>query len=113
MADAYDDPEECIVIAKLDTNRCVFNNVDDIKISRRTRKRARHFELTVDKCFDDVVDACIKQHGPLWLACVCKEFRAMHANPSETTKMHSVELWDGDELIAGEIGWACGSVYTR
>ena len=47
--------------------------------SKSTRKRAKKFRLTADKCFDEVIDRCVEQHGENWLYPPMRAaFRALH-----------------------------------
>lgn len=88
-------------------------------ISKRTLKLARHYTITIDTAFDDVMLGCIRQHGEGWLyrgvrwilRTLRKEGYTGHR--SVPLEPHSFELWDGEgRLVAGDLGYAMGSVYV-
>ncbi|CDR94045.1 Leu/Phe-tRNA protein transferase, putative [Babesia bigemina] len=63
-----------------------------------------------------VIDAIVQQHGANWMYPeVCTEFNRMHYQRhrfgSVDTRLHSVEVWRGDELIAGEIGCTLNALH--
>jgi hypothetical protein len=51
------------LLPKLHQQRCLMVNLkDDLKISRGTRKQSRHFNVTVDQAFDEVIAAIQVTH---------------------------------------------------
>merc|ERR1719221_1661963 len=88
-------------------------------VSKRVRKRARHYTLTVDTAYDEVMLGCIRQHGEGWLyrgiRWTLRRLRktgytgrhgSIHVAPC------SFELWDANgALVAGDLGYTVGSVY--
>lgn len=100
---------------KLHKMRCILD-FQDLHVPRSIRKRAKKFELTVDKCFDFCIQQCCKQHGEgCWFyPALIKAYRKIFYKPDQFKgiKMHSFELWSNGTVVAGEIGYAVGGVYT-
>uniref|UniRef100_A0A7S4UT52 Leucyl/phenylalanyl-tRNA--protein transferase n=1 Tax=Ditylum brightwellii TaxID=49249 RepID=A0A7S4UT52_9STRA len=106
----------------------------NIHISRSTRKKSGKFELTIDKDFDAVVKGCHAQHGVSWLyPRIVAGFLAIHRQPDHKldamifdsrgrqptgeltpVRIHSVEVWSVQtgKIVAGELGYTVGNVYT-
>ncbi|MFI7676049.1 leucyl/phenylalanyl-tRNA--protein transferase [Actinophytocola sp. NPDC049390] len=86
--------------------------VDEIRLQRSLRKQLRNkveWTTTVDACFGRVVRQCRVGREPKWLtdrlvAGLEKLHEAGHA--------HSVEVWDGDELVGGTFGVRIGGVFS-
>ena len=82
------------------------------------RKQAKHYTMTTDAAYDDVMLGCIHQHGEAWLYrgvrwLLRRLFREGYtggANGAGTggklnVGVHSFELWDRDgQLVAGDLG---------
>jgi Leu/Phe-tRNA-protein transferase len=111
-----------------------------LHVSKSTRKKARPFHLTVNQAFDQVVEACRQQHGSkCWLyPSLVRLFQEMHQAGTVHARMfdrrnrpthqecpvrlYSIEVWSGTttenddesepQLVAGELGYTVGSVYT-
>lgn len=67
-----------VLLPKWHCTRCCMK-FDELHVSKTARKRAKKFRLTVDKCFDDVIDRCVEQHGENWLYPPMRAaFRALH-----------------------------------
>ena len=87
---------------------------------KSVRKRAKHFDLTLNTAFDAVVQGCRNQHGPqCWLyPALVHAFQTIHNN----AKTHAITACDcipwkcgtraRDNLAAGELGYTVGSIYT-
>jgi Leu/Phe-tRNA-protein transferase len=108
------------LLPKFHVKRCVISNLDDLVISKNAAKKANKYEFTVDTSFDLVVEKIREQHGDhCWFyAPLTDGYRFIHdRNASggvEGVRFHSSELWDKATgmLVAGELGYACGGIYT-
>lgn len=86
--------------------------VDQVRIQRSLRQMLRNkvdWTTTLNACFDRVVDHCRADREPRWLTDrLVASLRELHA----AGHAHSVEVWDGDELIGGTFGVRIGGVFS-
>lgn len=74
--------------------------------------------MSVNRNVDNVIASCLEQHKPCWLypplrnaiSDLCSnKFQLPNKCP---VKVISIELWDTKRLVAGELGYIVGTVYT-
>ena len=87
---------------------------EDLRVSRSLRKvlRRERFRITFDQAFDDVAAACAavrRRHetGTWIVPSLRRGFGELH----RLGLAHSVEVWDGEELVGGLYGLALGAVF--
>jgi len=117
-----------VLLPKLHENRCVLRFAD-VHFSKKARKKAKQYVLTVGQAFGRVLACCIEQHGESWLhppmiSAFCEmggarpglasaggsleaEMPAVVAPASGAAGMLSFELWR--ETAASEDGSAPAS----
>jgi leucyl/phenylalanyl-tRNA--protein transferase len=87
--------------------------VDGLRISRSLRQRVRRcgWETTVDAAFEAVLDACAdRPRGEgTWIV---RDMRQAYGRLWRLGWAHSVEVWDGQELVGGLYGVAVGGCFT-
>lgn len=87
--------------------------LDGMRISRSLRQRLRRsgWWTTVDGAFEAVVDACaFRPEGEgTWIG---RDMRQAYGRLWRMGWAHSVEVWDGDELVGGLYGVAVGGCFT-
>lgn len=91
--------------------RAVFD-VDAIHVSRSLRRTLRRsgWTSTVDAAFAEVVDACGEgRDDGTWITA---EMAAAYHRLHETGWAHSLEVWDGDDLVGGVYGVLVGGIFT-
>lgn len=112
-----------MLLPKIHQFRCVMNP-EELHVCKKARKRARGYHMTVDIAWDHVVQS-IQEYtftshpGDCWLSDVMAHVYAGVGQVRSRwrrggVRFHSVELWhtESGELVAGEIGYVCGSVYS-
>ncbi|MBO1420075.1 leucyl/phenylalanyl-tRNA--protein transferase [Streptomyces sp. FH025] len=79
------------------------------RLARRLRNRAQRWMTTADRAFGEVLAACAEGRQPVWLtaelASALVELNALGA-------AHSVEVWEGEELVGGVFGVVVGPVLS-
>ena len=101
-----------VIIAKLDLKRCCCR-LSDFKMRKTTIKEAKPYRLTVNTAWDRVIEGIWDRHGVNWVfPSLANAYKQLIPPSSYLTRMYSIELWYGDELAAGEIGYTCGGSYT-
>jgi len=86
-------------------------HVRQARVQRSLRQQLRKVDwtTTVNTCFDRVVEHCRTGRSPQWLTDpLVAGLAELHARGHA----HSVEVWDGDELIGGTFGVRIGGVFS-
>ncbi|WP_424987773.1 leucyl/phenylalanyl-tRNA--protein transferase [Microbulbifer sp. S227A] len=83
--------------------------LDGFHISRSLRRRLLRcgFEIRVDTAFAEVVDGCADR-AETWINA---EIREHYIALFDAGYAHSLEIWDGDELVGGVYGVAVGAAF--
>jgi Leu/Phe-tRNA-protein transferase len=123
---------EGVILPKLHHKRCVVSLPEGLHVSKSIRKKSRKFRLTINQSFDRVVEGCRRRHGPrCWLYPeLVRVFREIHdagevnsiVNPTSRmavieeapVRLYSIEVWNDEtgNIVAGELGYTVGSIYT-
>jgi len=108
---------------KIHLVRCVMEP-RSVHVGRKVRRRSKGFHLTVDTAWGAVVGSIqrltyTRAPGDCWLTDELAHAYAQVGSRSGKwhrggVVFHSVELWHtaSGELVAGEVGYTCGSVYS-
>ena len=84
---------------------------ENVYISRRLARRMRSgkFRVSTDMAFARVMSACASSRKEgTWIT---TEMQAAYLKLKEMGFGHSIEVWDGDELIGGLYGLVIGKMY--
>ena len=115
-----------VMLVKLHHERCVIAGVglEDLHVARSARKRFKQFSISINRDFTGVVQGIQAQHSNCWiypeyqavlhqlhLATLAREHSSAQGSAFRTNLI-SIEVYAGDQLVAGEIGFANGAVYT-
>ncbi|PIE16691.1 MAG: leucyl/phenylalanyl-tRNA--protein transferase [Rhodobacterales bacterium] len=105
MADSRDTPELFWVDPRF---RGIFE-LDRFHISKSLARRMKrgHFQITVDRAFEQVVNGCADRTDTWINAPLFELYRQLHHQGFA----HSLEVWDGDQLIGGVYGLTIGAAF--
>ncbi len=90
---------------------------EQLKISRSLRKTLRKapFRVTLDSAFAQVIEACsesrLEKDGSESGTWITEEMKQAYIDLHRIGFAHSVECWDGEELVGGLYGVSMGKVF--
>ncbi|MEX0349114.1 MAG: leucyl/phenylalanyl-tRNA--protein transferase [Paracoccaceae bacterium] len=105
MAEHREDPEIFWVDPKL---RGVFP-LDGFHISRSLARRLRRgdYRITIDRAFESVLDGCADR-SETWINA---ELRSHYLTLHQRGNAHSLEVWEGTQLVGGVYGVVLGAAF--
>ncbi|ANL65604.1 leucyl/phenylalanyl-tRNA--protein transferase [Rhizobium phaseoli] len=109
MAESADDPEIFWVEPEL---RGVLP-LDHFHISKSLAKTVRRnpFEIRFDHAFESVIAACAEETSGRPSTWINQTIRSLYSTLFDMGHAHTVEAWDGDELVGGLYGVSLGSAF--
>ncbi|RDJ13897.1 leucyl/phenylalanyl-tRNA--protein transferase [Rhizobium grahamii] len=109
MAESADDPEIFWVEPDL---RGVLP-LDEFHVSKSLAKTIRRtpFEIRFNYDFDAIIAACAAETGDRPSTWINQTIKALYSTLHRIGHAHSVEAWDGDELVGGLYGVSLGSAF--
>ena len=84
--------------------------VHGLHVSRSLRRSMRHFDVSVDQRFEDVMRGCAdprRPHG--WIT---EDFVRAYVRLHELGWAHSVEVWGDGDLVGGVYGVSLGAFFA-
>jgi leucyl/phenylalanyl-tRNA--protein transferase len=87
---------------------------DEARVEKTTRRllRVKRFRITFDRAFAQVMRACATPRaGGTPLTWITPRIRTLFQNAHQEGHAHSVEVWEGDDLVGGIYGLAVGHVF--
>lgn len=94
-------------------NRAILS-FEDLRVPRSLAKVKRNagFKTSIDKAFRQVIEGCAKtrrnSETGTWIT---SEFIDVYCRVHELGHAHSVEVWDGEDLVGGLYGIDAGGVF--
>ncbi len=109
MSDSADDPELFWVEPEI---RGIIP-LDDFHVSASLSKaiRKRPFDIRFDTAFDQVVDKCAEAAPDRPSTWINQTIRELYGALHRLGHAHSVEAWEGEELVGGLYGVSLGSAF--
>jgi leucyl/phenylalanyl-tRNA--protein transferase len=109
MAESADDPEVFWVQPRI---RGIIP-LDDFHISKSLAKRVRHkpFDIRINTAFDQVIEHCAEATDDRPTTWINPLILTLYKELHRMGYTHSVEAWDGDEIVGGLYGVSLGSAF--
>jgi len=109
MAESADDPEIFWVEPEM---RGVLP-LDHFHVSKSLAKTVRKnpFEIRFDHDFDSVIAACAQETSGRPSTWINQTIRSLYSTLFDMGHAHTVEAWEGDELVGGLYGVSLGSAF--
>jgi len=87
--------------------------LDGFKISKSLRKtlKTHTFRVVVDTDFDGIIEGCATAGSDRESTWINPTIRKLYGTLFERGLCHTVEVWDGDELVGGLYGLALGAAF--
>lgn len=93
-------------------------SISDIHISKKLKKAVTRmeiggipYEITINQCFDDVMKACAQQRLERPVTWINDEILKAYSGLHEIGHAHSVECWQGGEMVGGLYGVSIGAAF--
>ncbi len=84
--------------------------LDAVRVTRSLRQSMRHFSVTRDVAFRDVMIACSRPSASdVWIT---NEFIEAYCFLHDLGWAHSIEVWSGAELVGGLYGVEIGGLFA-
>jgi leucyl/phenylalanyl-tRNA--protein transferase len=84
--------------------------LDAIRITKSLRKSMRHFSVTRDVAFHEVMRACSRPQAPdVWIT---QDFLDAYCLLHDMGWAHSIEVWSGNDLVGGLYGVEIGGLFA-
>jgi leucyl/phenylalanyl-tRNA--protein transferase len=101
-----------LLLIKSHQQRCVLD-LQNLHISRKLKRYARSLTLRINYNFSDCLDRIAKHHSQTWLIPpLCEALSHLHQQAIAGIAFHSIEVYDGQQLVAGEVGYTTGAIYS-
>lgn len=116
IEDIEDFPLKELLLIKHHKERAILK-LSEAHFSKKLSKYCDNLEFSIDEDFEGCVQGLLETYKDTWLfPNLVEAFRQIHngAATKYGTKIHSVEVWDKttNELVAGEIGFRNGHLYS-
>ena len=102
-----------ILLIKSHQRRSVLN-FENLHISRKLKRYARTLTFHINRDFSECLQQTVAYHHPdTWLIKPLRDaLISLHKESMFGVRFHSIEIYDGDNLVAGEIGYTTGAIYS-
>ena len=109
MAESRDDP----TIFLVDPDKRGIIPLDGLHISRSMKKflRRTQFSVSFDRCFDRILSECARAMPGRDETWINAGITYLYIELFKNGDAHSVEIWDGDDLVGGLYGVSIGGAF--
>lgn len=89
-------------------------HLENLSISRKLKRYARTLSFEINRDFSHCLQQIVAHHQPhTWLIKpLCNALIDLHQQPRTGVAFHSIEIYEENELVAGEIGYTTGAIYS-
>ena len=109
MAEDRDDPD----LFWIDPRMRGVLPLERFHVPRRLRRtiRSGRFHVTFNTCFEDVIEGCAESTERRPRTWINDKILTLYTSLYRMNHAHSVEVWDGDDLVGGLYGVSLGAAF--